>query len=253
MWNLKQIPEGKSYVAIARSKSATMRRLLETVERGSRYWTSGVVSLDKAEALAAKFAALYDTDRDEAKRCRMKAKGYANAQLIMYPRNDQDCKEILWWLLVTPGKGEVHQREALKDTHDKRQLLRWEDQYELKHMQHSTETGGGRHWTWRCCEENIKGMRDKMLALCSGPDKPNQTRDKELHKLISSMLLMPGYYGIRQQVMQLLYAGEARWNQMHKAPYLGWPDAPPPYTDKRPWVYHRPHKLKLDILVKRYA
>lgn len=52
------IPTGNSYVRIPRSKSATMRVLLETVQRGSRYWTGGVISIEKALRLADKFAQL---------------------------------------------------------------------------------------------------------------------------------------------------------------------------------------------------
>lgn len=50
------IPAGNSYVRIPRSKSATMRVLLETVQRGSRYCTGGVIPIEKALRLADKFA-----------------------------------------------------------------------------------------------------------------------------------------------------------------------------------------------------
>lgn len=41
----KLIPTGTSYVRIPLSKRAAMRVILETVQRGSRYWIGGTVPI----------------------------------------------------------------------------------------------------------------------------------------------------------------------------------------------------------------
>ncbi|MCY0873262.1 MAG: hypothetical protein OWQ56_11315, partial [Acidithiobacillus caldus] len=56
------IPASTSPIRIPRSKAAAMRLLLETVQRGSRYWTGGVIPTDKALRLAEKFADRYAID-----------------------------------------------------------------------------------------------------------------------------------------------------------------------------------------------
>ncbi|MBU2801133.1 hypothetical protein HFV02_02465, partial [Acidithiobacillus caldus] len=53
------IPPGTSPIRIPRSKAATMRLLLETVQRGSRYWTGGVLPTHKALQLSNKFGERY--------------------------------------------------------------------------------------------------------------------------------------------------------------------------------------------------
>lgn len=40
----KLVPVGASYVKIPLSKRAAMRVILETVQRGSRYWIAGIVA-----------------------------------------------------------------------------------------------------------------------------------------------------------------------------------------------------------------
>lgn len=249
MMTLGFIPEGCSYVRIACSKSATMRLILETVQRGSRYWTSGIVALEKkAEGMANKFAELYGTDMPQHTRTRRKAKGLANATLIMYPQDDQHITHLLWWLLVTPGEGLVNIREQLKDAHNKRQRLQWEDQYVLLHKQHSQNTGGGRHWTWECTQARYDSLLTGMLALSRGSGNTRSERTDDLALLIQQVWKMPGFHGIRMQQMALMRAGRETWNRTHQAPYGGWPQAAPAYLDKRLPVYHRPTVLRLDQL-----
>ncbi len=109
------IPAGTSYVRIPRSKSAGMRLILETVQRGTRYWAGGVIPIEKSMRLAHKFAHIYGAASSQSKRSWDKAHGRANSSLIMYPQDDQALTPLKWWLLVTPGEGLVRKEEQLRD------------------------------------------------------------------------------------------------------------------------------------------
>jgi hypothetical protein len=257
------IPAGNSYVRIPRSKSATMRVLLETVQRGSRYWTGGVIPMEKALRLADKFAQYYAADAGQSKRAWNKARGRANSTLIMYPANDQTLTHLRWWLLVTPGHGLVHQEEQLQDCWDQHQRLTWGAQYELLHLQHHREYGGGRRWTWQMQAQRFEEMTDAMRQFSSGHghaisptgNKSGQQthsnsgeRTDNLAALVEAIKRMPGYHGIRMQQMALYALGRGCWDRTHQTPYPAWPNSVP-YVDKRQMVYHKPNALRLDVLI----
>ena len=244
------IPPGTSYVRIPRSKSAAMRLILEITQRGSRYWTGGTISTQKAMRLSEKFAQRYGTDARAGKREWDKAHGRANVTLIMYPEDDQALTPLRWWLLATPGSGAVHQEEQLKDTWDKHQRLTWGDQYELVHLQRERRYGGGRRWTWRLTEARYAELAAAMRQLANRPGTPAERTD-DLARLIEAIRHMPGFHGVRMQQMHLYAIGKACWARTHCGEYNGWPTKTP-YLDKREPVYHRPHHLTLDVLVRVY-
>ncbi len=248
---LSVIPAGDSSVRIPRSKSAAMRLILETVQRGSRYWTGGVIPTEKAMRLADKFAQRYGTDHTQSRRAWDKAHGRANAHLIVYPENDQVLTPLHWWLLATPGEGLITQEEQLQDGWDKRQRLTWGEQYELLHLQHDRRHGGGRHWTWHMTERRYAEMQAAMIQYASGHGTQTTERTDDLQRMIGAMTRMPGFHGIRMQQMVLYRLGRDTWNRTHAAPYPDWPEKVP-YVDKRQPVYHRPNPLTLDVLVRLY-
>lgn len=248
---LNLIPAGSSYVRIPRSKAAAMRLILETVQRGSRYWTGGVISTAKALGLAEKFAHRYDTDASASRRARNKARGQANATLILYPEDEMALSPVRWWLLVTPGSGQVHAEEQLNDTWSRHQRLTWGEQYELLHLQRPRDYGGGRRWTWQVTTRRMEELEAAMGQLARGHGSPSAERTDDLAALVAAIQKMPGFHGIRMQQRTLYHLGEACWNRTHRAPFTGWPQDIP-YVDKRQPVYHRPNALTLDILVRMW-
>lgn len=255
------LPPGESYVRIPRSKSAAMRVILETVQRGSRYWTGGVIDIGKALRLAEKFAQRYSTDASQSRRSWNKSQGRANSTLVMYPEDDKALTPMRWWLLVTPGTGLVFKEERLLDTWEKRQRLTWGEQYELVHLQHGRTYGGGRHWTWRVSEQRYAELEASMQQYASahgirsresGVLAPlRMERRDDLASLVEAISRMPGFHGMRMQQMALYLLGRECWNRTHKTEYPGWPKDVP-YVDKRQMVYHRPHALTLDVLMRIY-
>ncbi len=241
----KLVPQGMSYVKIPSSKRAAMRVLLETVQRGSHYFTTGTVEVAKALGFADKMARLYRADVTQAQRAYAKANGKANTSLTVFP---ESCLTLRWWLLVTPGQGVVHEREQLMDAHDKHTHLSWGDQYELAHKQHPQSQGGGRHWTWRLREPHRAELETAIRLLAAAHGSP-QPRQDDLGRLVEALLRMPGFHGIREQLKELFKVGAETWQRTHAASEsFPWPEKLP-YLDKAFACYHVPEPLRLDVLV----
>jgi hypothetical protein len=248
----KLVPAGTSYVKIPKAKRAAMRVILETVQRGSRYWSTGMVSPEKALRFAGKVAERYRADANQAQRAYTKSKGHANTTLLMYP---EDNGMLRWWLLVTPGQGVVHTQERLSDTHDKRTLLTWGEQYELVHEQRPISHGGGRVWTWRLMPQRYAELEAAMRDLAASPG--GRHRSDDLAALVQAVMRLPGFHGVRQQQLALLQIGKEVWMRTHAASAsFPWPEKVP-YLDKAFACYHVPEVLRLDtllqVLLQRYA
>lgn len=245
----KLIPAGSSYVRIPVSKRACMRIVLETVQRGSRYWCAGCVSPGKALGFADKMARRYRADANQAQRAYAKRRGYANTTLIMYP---ETAASILWWLLVTTGTGAVHEQEPLSDAHSARSALVWPDQYELRQVQRPRQHGGGRTWTWSLLPQRMHALMSAMKQAAAAPGAVTARTD-DLQEVVLAVMRMPWFYGVRQQQLELLRVGRETWERTHaKDALFAWPDRVP-YLDKGFACYHRPEPLRLDALVRMLA
>lgn len=240
------VPVGISYVKIAISKRAAMRLMLETVQRGSRYWIAGAVAPAKALKFAQKMAERYRADANSAQRAYAKSQGKANTSLLMYPEH---AESIRWWLLATPGGGTVLEQERLADAHDKRTPLVWGEQYEMVHEQHPRSFGGGRAWTWRLCAQRYAELEAAMRELAASPGM--HSRDDDLAGLVQAVMRMPGFHGIREQQKHLLNIGQEMWRRTHAAvASFPWPEKVP-YLDKSFACYRVLEPLqRLDVLVK---
>ncbi len=69
---------------VARSKTAALARILDSVPKGYAYYTAGECPAGKLEALARKFHARYGIGCSPAQRLTRKQKGLANALLVLY-------------------------------------------------------------------------------------------------------------------------------------------------------------------------
>lgn len=241
----KLVPAGTSYVKIPMSKRAAMRVILETVQRGSRFWSTGTVPPEKALRFAAKMAERYRADANQAQRAYTKSKGQANTTLLMYP---EDNGVLRWWLLATPGVEPVHTQECLADTFNKRTPLTWGGQYELVHEQRPKSHGGSRVWTWRVAPQRYAELEAAMRVLAASPGA--HSRSDDLAALVLAVMRMPGFHGVRQQQLTLLEIGREMWTRTYsKSASFPWPDKVP-YLDKSFACYHTPEPLRLDVLVR---
>ena len=240
----KLVPAGTSYVKIPINKRAAMRILLETVQRGSRHWIAGTVAPEKALKFAEKMAQRYRANATQAQRAYVKSKGLANTTLAMFP----EYGLLRWWLLATPGRGEVHTLECLADAHDRRNLLSWGEQYELMHEQRAKQHGGGRAWTWRMTSTRYAELEASMRELAASPG--TYSRTDNLAAFVQALMRMPGFHGVRQQQLALLQLGKEIWGRTHAAAQsFPWPEKVP-YLDKSFACYHTPEPLRLDVLVR---
>jgi len=240
------VPEGAHFLRVPCSKRAAMRVVLETVQRGARFWTGGLVPTAKALRFAERMAQLYSVDATQAQRSYAKSRGRANTTLLIYP---ESVASLRFFLLATTGAGLVHEREQLLDTHDARGRLRWGEQYELLQMQRPRAHGGGRTWTWRLTDERYEMLLASMQRAARNPGRPDARHD-DLDALVRALMRMPGFYGIRQQQLALLHAGQEAWRRTHaQTQTYAWPQHVP-YLDKSFVCYHRPNALRLDVLVQ---
>jgi hypothetical protein len=254
-------PVGTSYVPIPVTKTATMRLLVELVQRGYRHGTWGLVARDRALPLAEKFAELYHPDITRGARDYARSQGRAVTRLVMYPDDRTDA--LLWWLLATAGTGLVHEREALVDIWQERlpwrrvnQQGEWAPQYELEHYQRTRHAGGGRRWTWLMADAYYVELERALVyaAKRKGKMRVEHNRGKvltdntgRLDQFLDSVRRMPGFHGIRLQKRTLFHAARTAWDA-HNPP-RDWPNIGT-WVDKHLTVFDG---LTLDVLVEMLA
>lgn len=194
---------------IPSSKAAAMSYLQMLVSTGYRFWFRGEMHYSKAQAFAAKMQTLYNTDATQSQRSTLKAKGVAAARLVMHP-HDHDKTKIMFWLLATPGKGLIHEREPLSDALTT--PLTWRDQYHLTKIQRDTKNGGKITWSWQM---QSKYFKDQLNMTKSAADS-GASALKDYFGRISHM---PMFSGIRDQVKLLDEYGKKTWRKQRKTAY----------------------------------
>jgi hypothetical protein len=179
---------------IARSKTAALSRILDSVPKGYQRYTSGTVSAAKAGALANKFHARYGIGCSPAQRLTRKSKGIANAVLAMYWL--EGAVEVNWLLLATDGTG--LELEKLRPV-DEKPRLTWLG-YEL--IRHSVQ--GRTSWTWRRPREEMAELH-ALLA-----HQANLKHQKALSETLERIARQPGFSGVRAQSWALCQEARRR-------------------------------------------
>lgn len=196
-------------------KTDAMRRLVYLVSHGYTRHTSGMVSPAKAEGLALKFSDRYGIERTSQQRFRSKAKGQANAFLVLWAESKETVR---WWLLATPGEGLVSQLEELKDVTDKRSRITLTG-YELVQM---PRKGRLADWTWRMTPDNREAWQERLkTAVRSG-------NDELMRQALHSLKRVPAFAESRREAFSLLRLAEAEWQRVQSGEwpygkaYIGW-------------------------------
>jgi len=241
----KLVPGGTHWLRIPRSKTAAMRVLLETVQRGSTYHTSGTVKLGKAMGFADKVARLYAADANTNRRAYRKRTGQANTTLIMFPADAPG--ELHWWLLATPGRGAVHLAEKLADATVRGQHLRWAQQYELLQLGYHHGQAAARSWTWRLTRSNM----DEWCAQAEEATRSTGRVANDIARALGvyeAMTRMVPFRGVRRQLWELHNVMRVNWERHHRV-QCPLPAFSVHYLDKSFLCYHRPNPLRLDVLI----
>lgn len=179
---------------IARSKTAALSRILDSVPKGYHRYILATVSAAKAEALANKFHALYGIGCSPAQRLVRKSKGIANAILAMYWPEGAD--QVSWMLLATAGTG--LESEKLRPV-DEKPRLNWLG-YEL--VRHSTQ--GRTSWTWRRPREEMAELHTLVAH------QANAKHLKALEETLARIARQPGFNGVRAQSWALCQEARRR-------------------------------------------
>jgi hypothetical protein len=177
---------------IARSKTAALARIVDSVGKGYVRWTSGTVAAAKAVRLANKFHRLYAVGATPAQRLTRKAHGLANVLLVLYWPADADVVD--WLMLATAGDGLG--QEALRLVTDKPRLT-WLG-YEL--LRHSAR--GKTSWTWRRPKEEM-AEHYLMLELLRG-----WRNESRMDGFLACLARQPGFHGVRSQTWTLFQAAQ---------------------------------------------
>lgn len=182
------------FTPIARSKTAALSRVLDSVPKGYHRYTFGKVSAAKAGTLANKFHALYGIGCSPAQRLTRKSKGIANAILTMYWAEGAD--QVGWMLLATVGTGLESEKLRLVD---EKPRLSWLG-YEL--VRHSAQ--GRTSWTWRRPREEMA----ELHALVA--HQANVKHLKALEETLVRIARQPGFSGVRVQSWALCQEARRR-------------------------------------------
>jgi hypothetical protein len=189
---------------IARSKTAALSRVLDTIPKGYCRYTRGTVSVSKAEAMARKFHLRYGIGCTPAQRVTKRKRGLANTLLAMYWPDG--CQQVEWLMLVTDGEG--MEGETLLGVADKPRLV-WLG-YELVRRPERGRTA----WTWRRPSSEMSEQYALIAEQCKKREV-NSLRD-----LLQTVANQPGFHGVREQSKRL-------FEEARRRGYVG--DLPPLY------------------------
>ena len=184
---------------IAKSKSAALSRIIDSIPKGYTRYTCGTVKTSKAIGLANKLHVLYGIGCTPAQRITRKKHNKANALLVMY--RPEGAEFVDWLMLFTKGEGT--EREQLGNVTDKPRLI-WLG-YELVRQPNRGSTS----WTWRRPKSE---MSEHYIQLKEALSKHHQRIVAEHLQRIANQ---PGFHGVREQSWTLCqfasqngYAGE---------------------------------------------
>ena len=172
---------------IARSKTAALSRILDSVSKGYNRYMQGTVKASKAESLANKFHSLYGIGCTPAERLVRKSAGAANALLALYWPDA--AEDVQWMLLATPGSG--LESEQLRFVDEKRRP-HWLG-YEL--VRHSAN--GRAAWTWRRPPQEMTELHTLLAYQC------NLKQQKAIEETLERIARQPGFHGVRTQSWSL--------------------------------------------------
>lgn len=93
---------------IARSKTAALTRVVDSIPKGYHRYTCGVVRPEKAEQLARKLHQRHAIGATAAQRITRKKHGKANTLLVMYW--PEGAQLVAWLMLFTDGNLDAHEQ-----------------------------------------------------------------------------------------------------------------------------------------------
>lgn len=195
-------------------KTALMQRLADLVRSGHRLYVSGVVPLERAEALADKMQARYRTDRTKLQASRARAAGEASARLLLW-HDEAHPERLTWFLVYCPGAAGPDKSEKWRDALDGKTRIELTG-YELVRI--TKAEAKAPVWTWRYQRERIEELREAARRAI------RTHRDDALRQIIHTAWRTPGFAGAREQVKRLGELIRAEWKRSSRGD--GMPEIP---------------------------
>ena len=184
------------------SKSVLMQRCADLVRMSYHHHTIGMVSYDRAPALARKFRDAYFVHLGKDARYRRKRAGLGNAHLLLWVQ-DAAARQLTFVLLVSDGDHPAHQLERLYDARNNGRARLEITGYELVSR---TRAGSARPAiTWQMDPECYQRWRDRVLRVIRGKN------DLELRQAWYSLHRVPGFAPIRQQAKKIEKLMRGEW------------------------------------------
>lgn len=191
-------------------KTACMQRIGDLVRTGHRCYVRGMISLEKAGFLAAKFEAKFGIERTKLEASRGRKNGESSTRLFMLKAH-AESSELEWILLHQPGDS-LDTGEKWRDALQDRIELTG---YELVRLVKPNEKNPV--WTWRYSRTRHDELRNSIVQAI------RTRRDDELRQLIYMIWRTPGFYGGREQVKKFKELILGEWKRSSRS---GKPDIP---------------------------
>jgi len=181
---------------LARSKTAALARITDSIPKGYTRYTSGSIKAAKAEALARKFHQLYGIGCTPAQRLTRRKHDLASCVLVMYWPDGADL--VHWLMLATEGAGLDGKHEPMHLVSDKPRM-RWLG-YELTRY----AVRGRVAWTWT---RPAAEMAEHYAMLA---ELQNKRHAGAVSDLLQRLANQPGFHGVRAQTWDLCQEARRR-------------------------------------------
>jgi hypothetical protein len=190
-------------------KAGTMQGLVTAISRGYGWHFGGTVAPAKAVALADRFAELYGTAATEDQRGHRRRRGLGNARLFMHP--SYVAAELHWWILLTEGDHPARAAEArnIGPVAGGRRRVTFLDQFEAVQL---PRKGDAVRWTWRMTGRFRDELQSRFGELIR-----HRRDDRELAQALLMLHRLPGFHGIRREVIELRHQVEGEWTRLRPA------------------------------------
>lgn len=189
---------------IARSKTAALSRITDSIHKGYCRYTFGEIRPEKADALVQKLHQRHAIGATPAQRITRKSHGKANALLVMH--FPEGATVVHWLMLFTAGELDAH--EQLRDVTNK-PYLQWLG-YEL--VRHAAR--GRTSWTWRRPKDEMSAHH-AVIAEAS-----NKRQVEQLAGFLQTLANQPGFNGVRTQTWSLFQEALRRGFPQEKLPHI---------------------------------
>jgi hypothetical protein len=189
-----------------------MQRLQDCSTKGFRLYVTGQIDPQKWPAFEEKMVGRYELDMSNSTRSKRRRKGESVVRLYAC---EVPGGQVVWSMMVTPGKGRIHGQEDLKDIEKIRLEL---GGFELVH--------DGVCWTWKMTSERKRYWRERIVEIARRPPHRRRVekeegslrgKDAEIEGVMDSLYSQPGFRLVRRDVGELVAFANGVWGRYRPA------------------------------------